>query len=96
MQGELLHSPVAELSHVELVLGAAIYGVDCAEFLGELSGSAELAHQVAIQLHLVDFAVHIDVVGRIRIGSVEVLMRSRRDAHRRGRSHIQELRFEKE
>ena len=73
MQSELLHPPVTDLPHVEFVLVAAIDGVDGAEFLRQLPRSAELAYNLARQFQLVDLAVRVDVVRRVRVRAVEVL-----------------------
>src|SRR5579864_4120374 len=95
MQGEFLDSPVADLPHVQLVFAAAIDSVDGSELLRQFAGSAELADDVSVQLHLVDLAVDVDIVGRVGTGAIEVLTRSWRDANRRGSTHIGDLRLER-
>jgi len=62
MQSNLLNSPVADLSHIQLVLVTAIDGIDRAEFLRRLSCPAELAYNLARQFQLVNFAVGVDII----------------------------------
>src|SRR5580698_6884636 len=62
MQGYLLHSPVADLAHVKLVVAAAVDGVDRAELLRQFARPAEFADDAAVQLQLVDLAVTVDIL----------------------------------
>ena len=65
MQSELLHSPVTDLSHIQLVLVATVDGIDGAEYLRQFSCPAELAHNLARQFQLVNLAVGVDIVRRV-------------------------------
>src|SRR5690242_6752608 len=76
MQGELLNTPIGDLTHVEFVFFAAINFVHGAELLQLLAGRAEFADDAAIEFHLVDFAV-IEIGGAVGIGAVEILVRAR-------------------
>ena len=65
MQSKLLHSPVADLSHIQLVLVTTVDRIDGAEFLWQFSCPAELAHNLARQFQLVNFAVGVDIIRRV-------------------------------
>src|ERR1700730_10854119 len=93
VQGEFLHSPVGDLSYVELVGVAAIDLVHRAELLQQLAGPAELAEDLSVQLHLVDFTV-FHVGGAVGVGTEEILMRPWGDANRPRGAHVEVLRFE--
>ena len=55
---------------------------------------AAAADDPAVQFHLVDLAPGVDILGRVGVRAVEILMRSRRDADRRGAAHVDKLRLE--
>src|SRR6187402_2920293 len=93
LQGDSLDTPVGELTDQQVVLVAAIDGVDQAEFLHELAGGAELAHHRAVELHLVDGGV-VHAVGVAGVSDVEVLGRSRGHAHGLGGADAAELALE--
>src|SRR5216110_1866531 len=63
---DLLHAPVHELSHEQIVFTAAIDRVHHAEFLRQSAGASELADNAAVELQLVDLTV-IERFGVIRI-----------------------------
>ena len=65
MQSKLLHSPVTDLSHIQLVLVTTIDGIDGAEFLRQFSGPAKLAHNLACRFQLVNLAVGVDIIRRV-------------------------------
>ena len=65
MQRELLNSHIADLTHKQVVLAAAVDGVDRAKLLRQLPCSAELADDGSVQFHLVDVTGDVDVVRRI-------------------------------
>ena len=58
-----IYGSVADLSHIQRVLVATVDGIDGAEFLRQFSCPAELAHNLARQFHLVNFAVGVDSSG---------------------------------
>ena len=60
-----IYGSVADLSHIQLVLVATVDGIDGAEFLRQFSCPAELVHNLARQLHLVNFAVGVDIIRRV-------------------------------
>src|SRR5947207_1447536 len=94
MQSKLLDSPVADLTDHQLAFAAATDSVDRSKFLRQLTGLAELADQLTVQLHLIDFAVRVDILWRIGVGAVNVLARARRNTNRRGSAHVEDLRLE--
>ena len=94
MQGELLDSPVANLRNVQLIIAAAIDGIDRAELFRQLACLAEPAGDFSVQIDLVNLAVRVYIFRRIRIGTVERLTRPRRDANRRRGSDILDLGLE--
>ena len=53
---DALDSPISQLADVECVGAAAIDRVGGAEFLGQFARDAELAQNLAVQLHAIDFA----------------------------------------
>src|SRR5688500_15272790 len=57
-----LHAPIAELADIELVLAAAVDGIHRPEFLQHLPRPPELADDPAVERHLEDLAVVIEVV----------------------------------
>src|SRR5262245_60738442 len=65
MQRYLLDSQIGNLADVEVVLAAAVDGVDEVELLRGPPRPAKLADHGAVQLQLVDLAGDIDVVRRI-------------------------------
>src|SRR6188508_3331700 len=73
VQQELLHAPVQDLGHVELVLRRAGDLVDPAELLQLLPGLAQHAQDLPVERHLI-------YTSRERIGRVEHLVRTGRDA----------------
>src|SRR4030095_9915804 len=82
---QLLHPPVEELGHVNLVLRRARYFVDPAELLHRVARLAEPAEDLAVERQLVD-------TSGIRVGAVQELCArrvGRRDADgpRRARCH---------
>src|ERR1700730_6635648 len=94
VQRELLHAPVRNFTDVELIFVPAVDFVDRSEFLQLLAGLAELAEDLAIELHLVDFAVVIEITGTVGVRAVEVLVRARRDTHGPRRAYVEEHRFQ--
>src|SRR5260370_11568271 len=91
MQRYLLDSQIADLADIEVVLAAAIDGVDEIELLRGPPGLAELADNGAVELELVDLAGDIDVVRGIGVRRIKHLVRPGRDAQRLGRTHIRDL-----
>src|SRR5205823_9713558 len=79
---ELLRAPVQDLGDVQLVLRLTVNLVDPAELLRLLAGFAEHSQHGAVQRQLVD-------PPRKRVGDVQILRRSGRDADRprRARRH---------
>src|SRR5262249_36875017 len=53
---DLLHAPRGDLGRQDFVVAAAIHHVDGAELAGALPRVAELPHECAVELHLVDLA----------------------------------------
>src|SRR5262245_13250564 len=94
MERELLHAPAAKLSHPQLVVDAAVDRVGDVELLRQLPRPSESAHQLPVQIELVDLSVHVEVEQRVRIGAVEELPRPASDAERRWRPDVQKLRLE--
>src|SRR4249920_928210 len=92
-QGDSLHAPVRHLTDEQLVLVAAIDRVGQAELFRQLAGRAELAHDLSIELDLVDGGV-FHAVGIARVRDVEILRRPCRHAHRERRADVAELRLE--
>src|SRR5437660_8046543 len=82
-QQDLLHAPSGDLADHDLVVISAIHGMDRAKFLQLLARLAEFAYNRPIQLHLVNFAAHLErvriVVVRVRVRTVKILMRSGSD-----------------
>ena len=93
MQGDLLHAPVRQLTHVQFIGVAAVYLIDRTELLNELARFTELAHNPAVQFHLVDLAV-VHRAGVVGIGRVEILVGPGGNANRPGRARIGELGLE--
>src|SRR5438552_11632308 len=78
-QNELLHPPIQDFAHVELVFRRTRYLMNPSKLLELLAGFAEHAEDFSIQAEL------IDPSGK-RIGAVQILMRRRRDTNRPGRA----------
>src|SRR5580704_5756224 len=79
MQQQLLHAPVQELRHVQLVLGRTAQAVYPAELPGYSAGTAEPAENATVECELIDAA-------GIGIRCIQVLRRPRCDAQRPGRT----------
>src|SRR5256885_162147 len=94
MQRKLLDSPVADLTDHQLAFAAATDSVDRSEFLRQLTGLAEFADHLTVQLHFEDFAVRVDILGRIGVGAINVLAWAGRNTNRRGSAHVEDLRLE--
>src|ERR1700690_531827 len=86
MQRDTLHAPVENLAHVEFVFALAIDGVDGPELLGSLAGGAKFSQHGALELVLVGLTV-FKIARIIGVGSVKILVRTRRDAHRHRSSY---------
>src|SRR4051812_49017927 len=95
LQTKLLHAPIHQLSDIQGVRIAAVDFVDHAELLELMSGAAELAERCPVQLQLVDLAVEEGILGWIRVGAVEILMRARRDADRTRGADVLDLALER-
>src|SRR5436190_30584 len=92
VEEDLLRPPRRDFRGVDLVGVPAVQCVHGAEFLERVARLPEATEDLPIQLHLVNLAGQrrlIEVVaGRERVGRVEILMRSLRDAHGPGRTHV--------
>src|SRR5437867_8305306 len=86
-QHDFLHPPVRQLANEQLVLAAAVDGVDNAELLRQLPGAAEFADDAPVELELVDFTV-VERLGVVRVRAVQIFMRPGRDANRRRRADV--------
>src|SRR5437868_11062616 len=84
MQGQLLDAQVSDFADIEIVLAAAVDGIDRAELFELLARTSELADDRPVELDLVDLAIVVDVVGRVRVRAIDDLVRSGRDAKRLG------------
>src|SRR5258707_13598069 len=94
MQGNPLDPQITNLADIEVVLAAAVDGVDEVELLRGPPGLAEFADHGGVELQLIDLAGDVDVVWRIGVRRVEHLVRPRRDAERLGRADTGDLRLE--
>src|SRR5437867_13126688 len=72
MQDQLLHTPIHDLSNVELVSRGALDFVNPAELPGLPAGTAEDAKNLSVQRQLVQAAGE-------RVGSIQHLIRTGRD-----------------
>src|SRR5579872_3163376 len=92
MEQKFLHSPTGDLANQEIVLISAVNSMYGAKFLQLLAGFAEFAQNSPVQFHLINFAGDVKgvriVVVRVRVGTVEILVRTRRDTNGPGRSDI--------
>src|ERR1044071_7380245 len=94
MERQLLNSPIADLTHEQLIFTAAANGIHGAEFLRQLSSLAKFADRFSVQLQFIDLAIRVDILWRIRIGTVQILARSWRDTNRRRASDAHDLGLE--
>ena len=94
MQGQFLHSPVADFAHEKLILTPAIDLIHRAELLELLSGLAELAKNFSGEIDFIDLATGIDIFRRIGIRNVHHLSGPGRNAYRRRASNARDLPFE--
>src|SRR4051812_41690486 len=94
LERDLRYAPVADLRRPELVRVAAVELVDAAEFLRQVAGAAEAAEYLAGEIELVDLAIGIDILGRVRVRGVQDLLRARRDADRARRPDVGDLALE--
>ena len=87
MKRELLHAPIGDFADVQLIIGAAVHFVHGHELLQLLAAAPEFPEYLAIQLHLVDFAV-VHVGGAGGVGAVEILVLPWRDADGPGSADV--------
>src|SRR5689334_6814849 len=85
MKRQLLYSPVEQLADEKLIGIPAIHGVHRPELLRQFAGPSELPEHTSVEFHSVDLTV-IQIRWIVRIGTVEILVRARRNADRPGRS----------
>src|ERR1700691_6190859 len=79
MQQQLLHAPVQQFGHVQLVLGRTAQAVYPAELPRYSASAAEPAENATVERELIDAA-------GIGIRCIQVLRRPRRDAQGPGRT----------
>src|SRR4051812_26265141 len=74
----LLHAPIDQFADIQNILGPAIDGIYGAKLFHKMTGPAKLPNNGSVQFHLVKFAM-LEVIRIIRIGAVQILMRSQRN-----------------